>query len=551
MKIFKSVVKEAGGGLVILQEYVNSNQTSELPPSIETASKVLLYLCALGVHEICLCPGRRNAAFVGLLEKASGVKVHSFFEERSAAFFALGRIKRTGLPVAVITTSGTACAELLPATIEAHYSKLALILVTADRPPHYRGSGAPQVIEQIGLFGGYVENSLDITSADLVPKAERAPTRTLHLNVCFDEPVLPDEVPSLTLVPKSPRKPFLGELQAARGKLTEFLASARLPLVIAGELSESQAAAVSPLLHRIGAPIFAEASSHLRSEELLKGLLLKSGNTFVRGLLDKGLFDAVLRVGGVPSPRVWRDLDEKLKAIPVLSLSEVPFVGLGRGECLVCSLSDLSKAFVPPRSFSDLVEQQTIGSSDRAARKRIEDAKLQYPLSEVSMLAGVVELVTERSAVYLGNSLPIREWDIATPVGGKKFSFAVNRGANGIDGQTSTFLGWCKPGAENWAFLGDLTTLYDLSAPWALRHLENASVRIVVINNGGGQIFSRMFGSKLFLNEHQVSFAGWASQWGLEYCKWQGDLRELPKTDRAVIELVPDSEQTAKFWAEI
>ena len=106
--------------------------------------------------------------------------MYDFVDERSAAFFALGRIKRDGHPVAVITTSGTAAAELLPATVEAYYSGAPLVLITADRPARFRGTAAPQSIEQLGLFGVYAETDFERWN-------RRAP---LHINVEFDEPII-------------------------------------------------------------------------------------------------------------------------------------------------------------------------------------------------------------------------------------------------------------------------------------------------------------------------------------------------------------------------
>jgi len=117
---------------------------------------------------MCVCSGSRNAPLLAVLSK-SDLKLWTFVDERSAAFFALGRMKLTGAPVAVVTTSGTAAAELLPALVEAHYSGLPLFVITADRPARFRGTGAPQAIEQLDLFGVYGAR---------------------HLNVEFDEPLI-------------------------------------------------------------------------------------------------------------------------------------------------------------------------------------------------------------------------------------------------------------------------------------------------------------------------------------------------------------------------
>src|SRR5690606_31248323 len=104
------------------------------------------------------CPGGRNAPFVFLLSENKNFRVHSAFDERGAGFYALGLSQARGRPTAVITTSGTAVAEVLPAVIEAHYTGTPLVVVSADRPQRMRGSGAPQTIEQKNIFGAYVES---------------------------------------------------------------------------------------------------------------------------------------------------------------------------------------------------------------------------------------------------------------------------------------------------------------------------------------------------------------------------------------------------------
>jgi 2-succinyl-5-enolpyruvyl-6-hydroxy-3-cyclohexene-1-carboxylate synthase len=134
----------------------------ELVSNVQLAARVIQHLIAGGVREFCLCAGARNSPFVHLFEKKPAPQSLSFFEERSAAFFALGRIASSRHPVAVITTSGTAAAELLPAAVEGTYSSLPLIMVTADRPKKYRWTGAPQSIEQVGLFSYYIEVSFDL-----------------------------------------------------------------------------------------------------------------------------------------------------------------------------------------------------------------------------------------------------------------------------------------------------------------------------------------------------------------------------------------------------
>jgi 2-succinyl-5-enolpyruvyl-6-hydroxy-3-cyclohexene-1-carboxylate synthase len=167
--------------------------------NLAKARAIIERVRSVGATDFCVCGGSRNAPLLAVLAQlavgrspladgspptANGQRptanVLSFVDERAAAFFALGRAKRDGKPVAVITTSGTAVAELLPATIEAWYSATPLVLITADRPARFRGTGAPQSIEQAGLFGVYAATDFDAWN-------RRTP---LHINVEFDEPLI-------------------------------------------------------------------------------------------------------------------------------------------------------------------------------------------------------------------------------------------------------------------------------------------------------------------------------------------------------------------------
>ena len=153
------------------------------------AKAIVEEICRAGVGECCVAAGARNAEMLIALAE-SDIRTYRFVDERSAGFFAIGRISASGNPVAVVTTSGTAVAELLPAVIEAHYQGLPLGVISADRPARFTGSGAPQVIDQPGIFGGYVGADGDVSCVDAVADfstviPEGAPW---HLNVRFEEP---------------------------------------------------------------------------------------------------------------------------------------------------------------------------------------------------------------------------------------------------------------------------------------------------------------------------------------------------------------------------
>lgn len=508
--------------------------------NISLARKVLESLKSQGVKDILLCAGARNSPLVVLLEKSKGFQIFHFFEERSAGFFALGRSQRDNSPVAVITTSGTAVAELLPAAVEATYTQTPLIFVTADRPRGYRGTGAPQSIDQVGIFFKYVETCVDIAHTneelDLSLWTKSAP---LQINVCFDEPLIDEEIPAIDFLGLEGKNRQIPPLVPPQSRIVNQ------PLVIAGPLSVEEAQMVTPFLEKLGAPIYAETLSNLRGEKTLQRLFLKSGEKIVKDLFIKGHCQSVIRIGGVPTLRFWRDLEESFQLIPVTSVANTDYTGLSRGAQHIVGLQNFS--FVKSQWVKD--PRSEIFELDQQRVQALENLLNKYPHSEVALLSKLSKKMNS-SFTYIGNSLPIREWDLVYPYDQATVRQSGNRGANGIDGQISSFLGGAAIEGENWALLGDLTTMYDLSAPWVSQQLQSEKLRLVVINNQGGLIFKNIFEKEIFLNRHQFEFSKWAGMWNWDYQKWQEIPDSLKLTDRVVIELSPDNQQSQQFWQE-
>jgi len=523
--------------------------------NIAAARDLIERVRAWGVTDFCVCAGSRNSPLLAVLG-AVNVRIHSFFDERAAAFFALGRIKLDERPCAVVTTSGTAAAELLPATIEAHYSGLPLILITADRPVRYRGTGAPQSIEQVGLLGVYAETDA----------ARWAGDRPLHINVEFDEPLIdgnpasprPGEVPDAGFRwPPIARGPaqriapprsfdlegvnpatMTGEERSAWQRLNRSIQPAvppldgnDKPLVLIGGLAPRDRDRVRDFASALGAPVYAEPLSGLREDRTLQTINLHNER-----MLMRGGFTRVIRIGNVPTLRFWRDLDEKLLGLPLVSYSALPFTGLSRGE--VHPLDAL------PREVARVKRDEELFATDLDFAARFDRILDQEPPSELAMLRDVARGIERDTRVYLGNSLPIREWDLVAPRHDRGLAIEANRGANGIDGQLSTFFGQCDPTRMNVAIVGDLTALYDSSAPWIVPQLfPGTRFRIVIINNRGGRIFSRVaslrpldgeFRERVIENAHHVQFDDWARMWNIV---------------EQVTELRPDPEASARVWA--
>jgi 2-succinyl-5-enolpyruvyl-6-hydroxy-3-cyclohexene-1-carboxylate synthase len=582
-----------------------------MTPNATLAGAVLGRLAGLGVESFVVCAGARNVPLVSsLLSRCRDLdlRVWHHFDERAAAFFALGLAKRSGAPVAVLTTSGTAVAELLPAAIEAYYSGIPLVLVTADRPAGFRGSGAPQAIEQAGIFGPYAM-AIDLETADgLAPLAGWTRDFPLHLNVCLDEPRAEDRheswmpeapVAERANVPtEQPNDARLGSVAASAtaaasigapvaeranvpgegrddaqsgsvaasataaasigapvaeranvpgerpndarpgsvaASATAFCEDRDGLLVLLGELPDSWRETVTRFLVSLGAPVWAEATSGLRESPALAALLRYG---------EPALPKKVLRIGGVPSLRLWRDLEIN-STIPVLSIGRRPFSGLARPSQLI-----VTSAF-PSITLST--------QEGPVADPTLFDgaAFVRFPRSEPALFHALSRVIPSSALVYLGNSLPIREWNSFAVADPPHPHCQASRGANGIDGQVATFLGLSSGEGESWGIFGDLTALYDLNAPALLPQLAPAKRRLVVIHNGGGRIFSRlpsMAGmaaeeKQVTENRHRIGFEAWASMWGLEYRLWRaGEAFPADLPDTVLIEAVPDEAETEAFW---
>ena len=220
--------------------------------SLTCAAALVDGLVAGGVTHACVSPGSRSSPLALALARDPRVRVHIHLDERSSAFFALGIAKTTGRPVIVATTSGTAAAELLPAVVEASQSRMPLVLLTADRPPRVRGSGANQTIVQPGLFGEYVRASIDLpvpstegqeawwrqASREAFDAMAADPPGPVHLNCPFEEPLTPSKDVSMP-APSDERYEWPPRPEAAldpdeSDRLAGLVSGARGALVVGG-----------------------------------------------------------------------------------------------------------------------------------------------------------------------------------------------------------------------------------------------------------------------------------------------------------------------------
>ena len=408
----------------------------------------------------------------------------------------------------------------------------------------------------------FTENTLDINVADLgdlsLLSHREAVNQRWHINVCFDEPLISESggrkiklfaaedqtVSSIRMPTLEPDvlKVFIGDREGL--------------VVLSGYLRPDQRSPiVEQWLKRLGCPIWAEASSGLREHELLDDLIIRSGEQY----FSQNPPAKILRIGDVPSLRFWRDL-ETHSDIDVLSIDPPGgYSGLGRySQTLVCDFSSVIEAF-------PLEEQgaEVDLSGDREDWYHLRSLLEKYPLCEPAWLNRLSAQIPSSSLVFLGNSMPIREWNLAAAYENRDLRCFASRGANGIDGQCSTFLGLSVDKGESWGLFGDLTALYDLSAPWVLDQMKQSKRRFVVINNEGGKIFSRLphlaglsdEKKSVTENHHQLNFEHWAAMWSMWYHKVTNvdelSMDSWTMQDSVVIEICPDPAQTEAFWAEL
>lgn len=502
-----------------------------------------------GCAEYVVCGGARNAVMLEVLARladAGMVRVWSHFEERSAGFFALGRTMATGAPCAVVTTSGTAVAELLPAVVEAHYQARPLIVISADRPAAARGSGSPQTIIQPGIFTSYADSEVEVWNG-------RGP---LHLNVDLPESL---DIPELSGGKLTGVKGFKPKWE--RPKVAELARWLRDPglrglVVLVGGLEPGEREEVWHFCRALAVPVIAEATSGLR--EALIALQVPDGDR----MFSRKPPSKVLRLGDCPSGRFWRDL-EVLSDVEVFSVTRNGLPGLAR-ECgtrvIAGEVDRVLQALGEIEALGDFGDYLVPSGRDAAMLDELLEA---HPDSEPALVRAISRYAAISGPVFLGNSLPVREWNLFAQWERPCGEVRANRGANGIDGQLSSWLGATAETEGAWALVGDLTALYDPVASAMLSQVENCGRVLVVINNRGGRIFDRLprleslssVAKQWLIHDPKADFEAYARLWRMRHYRvaTPDDLDaycpDAAGEKPALIELSPCAKQTASFWS--
>jgi 2-succinyl-5-enolpyruvyl-6-hydroxy-3-cyclohexene-1-carboxylate synthase len=500
-------------------------------PSHACALVLVDELARHGVTDAVLAPGSRSAALAMAFHDDPRIRLHVEVDERSAGFLAIGLARATGRPAPVVVTSGSAVANLHPAVVEADTGRVPLVLLTADRPPELRETGANQAIDQLGIFGRAPRWHVELGVAEDRPSSNALWRTTVgraisastgagggapgpvHVNVPFREPTVPladdgraPAVPPFAspLEGRSGGRPWLTATRAPRrlldaeleGLAARLLTTERGLLVAGatgpGDRAGAAAAALHELARATGWPVVAEPSSGFRTDPattLTHGPILLGHPGFAR----RHVPDLVLRIGrtglsrelgGLLSPTVPQlllapdgDIDDPERSIPEVLVAD-----------LDVTLAALSVSLGLPASSEWGDRWRAADAAVAAAvRERLEHDDLP---SEPRTARDVVAAVPAGATFVVASSMPIRDVDrFAAPR--PDVRVLANRGASGIDGFVSTVLGVALgTEAPVVALAGDLSFLHDVNGLLLRADAPTVDATFVVVDNDGGGIFS-------------------------------------------------------------
>jgi len=450
-----------------------------------------------GVRHAVIAPGSRSTPMALAIVGRSELRVDVFHDERSASFAALGSAAASGMPALLLCTSGTAATHFHGAVVEAHLSGLPMLVLTADRPPELRDVGAPQTIDQTKLFGAAVRWFHDPGVASLAAEgtwrslARHALEATLgthagpvHLNLPFREPLVAEPLP-LTA-------PVLATRAAA-------IASAGVPADWAPALSAARGlivvgrgvddpAAVEALAAATGWPVLADPRSGCRGSSVAVAAF--DGLLRHRSFAESHVPDVVVHLGEPPASKV---ASQWFAASGAVQVRVSPRSGvIDPSHSTTHRFTGSVSAFCGSlaAAVSHRVDPTWAASWAGAAERADAAIAAAMPDSDQLDEPSVARVLSEvDGSLVVASSMPVRdlEWFGSAR---QRATVWSNRGANGIDGTVATAAGIAAASGEPvTVLLGDVALLHDASSLTALASRDIA-VRIVVVDNDGGGIFS-------------------------------------------------------------
>ena len=520
-------------------------QPPEISPLLSNAANpTYAYICAFvdelqraGISDVVVCPGSRSTPLALACAAQPGLHTWMHVDERSAAFFALGMAKRSGQPVALLCTSGTAAANFFPAIAEAHLTHVPLLVLTSDRPHELRENGAPQTIDQTHLYGSHVKWFVDVALPEATNNAlryirtladratalvEALPAGPVHLNFPLREPLTPAPIAGQPLPPIDQRdthawlgrptnEPYTTVRNTGRGKpdsetvahLVKLTHAAKRGLIIVGP--QENEALVEPLInvsHLLGYPILADPLSQLRSVGASsQSRVITSYDAFLRidAFAETLQPDLVLRFGAMPTAKPVLTYLKRFPSCPLIVIdgnedwqepTQLASELIHTDPVELC-IALTAEGVIHQTRTGDNMWLSTWQNADLYTKQALQATIQDFPtMFEGRVFTELTRLLPEGAMLYTGNSMPVRDLDTFFWGSNNVIRIMGNRGANGIDGIVSSALGASAVNnGPNVLVLGDLSFFHDMNGLLAAK-LHKLNLTIIVINNDGGGIFS-------------------------------------------------------------
>ncbi|RMH68633.1 MAG: 2-succinyl-5-enolpyruvyl-6-hydroxy-3-cyclohexene-1-carboxylic-acid synthase [Gemmatimonadetes bacterium] len=515
------------------------------------ASLLVEELLRTGIRYFCISPGSRSTPLTVAVAKHPHTTAILAYDERSAAFHALGYARATGTSAVLICTSGTAAANYLPAVVEADVDTVPLLIFSADRPPELRETGANQTIRQPAMFGDRVRWQFDLPCPDIhippqmvlttidqaVYRAHRPPAGPVHLNCMFREPLAPQTEPvpaaylegltrwqSTTTPYTRYDPPQMVPPEAPQCAVSAHICNAKQPLIIVGRLSKpDEQKAVLTLIEHLRLPAVVDVLSGLRwgvrSEHIIPYVDQQL-------LIEQPPPDLVLHLGGeFTSKRLAQFLEasppqHRIVVKPHPFRHDPTHHVTHRIECDLIAFCEHIISRIAPQNDSSHWKTQ----SERVKVILDQFVANQESLNEIMVAHLISRYIPAGHGLFVSSSMPIRDLDMYATTDGVPVRIAANRGASGIDGTIASATGF-SAGLEAPVTLitGDLAFLHDLNSLSLIDRLRQPVI-IILINNQGGGIFSFLpianhpdVFEPYFGTPHHLTFRHVSENFGLRY----------------------------------
>lgn len=545
-------------------------------------SQLAAILKAKNIRDIVISPGSRSGPLVHTLTATEFFNCRSIVDERSAGYFAAGLSQVLQKPVALVCSSGTSTLNYAPAVAEAYYQNIPLVIITADRPPYWINQGENQTIKQNNIYSGFIKKEITLPTGEserelwfacreineCLNKAVLANAGPVHINIPMAEPLhdlIDEDLPPVKNIEITRTNTSVSDDEI--NKLVETVNRSEKILILAGQQppNEHLENVLAEFAQKTGAVVLKEHLANLNHigfcenvdllvTSLLSGntvefqpdLLISFGGKFVSKTLKKFLRSN-------PAKNHWHINVENQHTDTYLSLTKT--IGV-KAESFFSNMLHS----VNPKSNKFFIRWK---EKERQVNRLRNEFIAQTGFCDLSVFSSLQKYIPENSVLHLGNSSPVRYALFFKTL--ESVEYFSNRGVSGIDGSMSTAVGFASESEKiNTLILGDLSFFYDSNALWNKYVSDN--LRIIVINNGGGNIFSTIKGlsnspafKEYFFTENKFGAKGIAKTFNLDYFK-VSEKNELETAFKkvysskqkkaAILEIFTDVELNTKTFGE-